>query len=234
MILRALSMVFVFALVFGCSSNTPTAPTEAGVDAAPDANPDVFIGTGNLVLTWTVRGMPPATGCAAAGGTSVRFPANFIQFTQDTTVPCTQGEIRLDNTLASLAAITAELLDGNGSTIHTYVAEANVMANQTTTVPVRFETPGTLRVRWTLNGEAPGPACMDAMVMGVSFEVRPVRTTGGAGCASPVATFRNVQVGQARVVGTLVSSDRRAIGMAMGEVEINSGAVSELTLDFTR
>lgn len=187
---------------------------------------------GNLVLAWTVRGMPPATGCAAAGATSVRFPANFVQFTQDTVVPCTQGEMRISDTMASQAAITAELLDASNAVIHTYIAEATVTANQTTTVPVRFEAPGALRVRWTLNGEAPASMCEGAMVMGVSFESRPVRTTLSAGCASPVVTFRNLQVGAARVVGTLISSERRAIGTASADAEIVSGATTDVTLDF--
>jgi len=222
----------LLALTLGCSANNTPTPVEAGVDAAPDVEKDVFIGTGNLVLAWTVRGMPPATGCAAAGAASVRFPANFVQFTQDTVVPCTQGEMRIPDTMASLAAITAELIDASGTVIHSYLAEASVMAGQTTTVPVRFEAPGSLRVRWTLNGGAPGPMCEGAMVMGVNFESRPVRTTMGAGCASPSATFRNLQVGAARVVGTLISSERRGIGMAMGDAEITSGATTEITLDF--
>jgi hypothetical protein len=222
----------LLALTLGCSANNTPAPVEAGVDAEPDVEKDVFIGTGNLVLAWTVRGMPPATGCAAAGAASVRFPANFVQFTQDTVVPCTQGEVRINDTMASLAAITGELIDSSGAVIHTYIAEANVMANQTTMVPVRFEAPGSLRVRWTLNGGSPGPMCAGAMVMGVSFESRPVRTTLGSGCGSPTALFSNLQVGQARVVGTLISSERRAIGTAMGDVEITSGATTNLTLDF--
>jgi hypothetical protein len=228
---RALPFALL-ALSLGCSSNNNTGTPEAGVDAAPDVEKDVFIGTGNLVLAWTVRGMPPATGCAAAGATSVRFPANFVQFTQDTVVPCTQGEMRIPDTMASLAAITAELIDGSGTVIHSYLAEANVMANKTTTVPVRFEAPGSLRVRWTLNGGAPAPMCEGAMVMGVSFESRPVRTTRSAGCASPSAVFTNLQVGAARVVGTLISSERRAIGTAMADAEIVSGATTEVTLDF--
>lgn len=230
---RVLSVVSL-ALALGCSASSSPPPAEAGVDAEPDVKGDVFVGTGNLVLAWTVRGMPPATGCAAAGATSVRFPANFVQFTQDTTVPCTQGEVRLNDTMASLAAITAELVDGSGAVIHTFIAEANVAAGQTTTVPVRFEAPGSLRVRWTLNGEAPATMCEAGMVMGASFEVRPVRSTRGAGCASPSVAFTGLQVGTARVVGTLVSNDRRAIGTAMGEAEVVSGATAEVTLDFTR
>lgn len=227
------SLPFVaLALSLGCSSPPQQVPVEAGVDAAPDVKPDVFVGTGNLVLAWTVRGMPPATGCAAAGATSVRFPANFIQFMQDTTVPCTQGEMRLNDTLASLAAITAELIDANGTVIHNYVAEATVMAGQTAMVPVRFEPPGSLRVRWTLNGQSPGPMCEAAMLMGVSVEVRPVRTNMGIGCAGPSTVFRNLQVGSARVVGTLVNRAGRQVAMATGEADIVSATVAELTLDF--
>ena len=230
---RALPFALL-ALSLGCSANnTPPPDAAVAAEASVDVEKaEVFNGRGTLVYTWTVRGMPPATGCAAAGATSVRFAADGFLFSQKTVVPCTQGELRINEAMLVQGGITADLIDASGTVIHTYLAETNVTANETTTVPVRFEAPGSLRVRWTLNGGSPGPMCAGAMVMGVSFESRPVRTTRSAGCASPSAVFTNLQVGAARVVGTLISSERRAIGTAMADAEIVSGATTEVTLDF--
>lgn len=237
MTLRARSLPFaLLAFCLGCSTPPPPVPVEAGVDAEPDVKPDVFVGTGNLVLTWTVRGMPPAMGCAAAGAASVRFPANFVQFPQDTVVPCTQGEVRINDTGASLAAITGELLDAGGTTIHTYVAEATVMAGETTTVPLRFEAPGSLRVRWTINGESASANCAAVTGYGVSLDARPVdprpsSMRGAYQCRAGAYTFSNFQVGAARISARLFSMERN-LASAMGEAEVTSGATTTLELNF--
>lgn len=222
----------LLALAAGCSSTPAPAPADAAVDA-PEAPPeDTFIGNGNLVLAWTVRGMPPAMGCAAADAVSVRFPANFIQFMQDTTVPCTQGEYRIDNTLASLAAINAELLDSGGNVIHRYTAEAAVMAGQTTNTAIRFEPPGRLQVNWTINGESPATTCSMVDAMGVVVEAQFVQGNQSRRCPGSSVTFPSVQVGPVRVTGTLVFNGRQTARRVTAMADVPSGATGTVDLAF--
>lgn len=229
--------VFSCAMVLlaaSCSAQGPggTAPVDAGSDIVDTKPEDAFIGTGNLVLAWTVRGEPPETGCAAAGAVSVRFPANFVQFPQDTTVPCTQGRYEINNTNASQAAITAELLDAAGTVLHTYVAEATVMAGQTTTTDVRFEAPGSLRVQWTINGASPANVCGMVGAMGVQVEVQRVRSPMSRTCSGNSVTFRNLQVGATRVTGVLVSTMSRSLQQVMGSADVPSGGTGTVDLAF--
>jgi len=238
MTLRARSLPFaLLAICLGCSSNnTPPPDAEAGVDAEPDVKPDVFAGRGTLVLTWTVRGMPPAVGCAAAGAASVRIPADGFLFNQDINVPCTQGEYRLEEAMPTLAGINADLVDGAGTVIHSYTGEASLMAGETATVPLRFEAPGSLRVRWTINGGSASANCEAVTGYGVSLDARPVDPRrsdqrGGYGCRVGTYTFSNFQVGAARISGRLFSMERN-LASAMGEAEITSGATTTLELNF--
>lgn len=120
--------------------------------------------------------------------------------------------------------------------IHTYLAETNVTANETTTVPVRFEAPGSLRVRWTINGTSAASTCAAVGGYGTELELRPVdprpaTARGGIACAAGMATVSNLQVGQARVSGRLFSRDSR-LSTVMGEAEIVSGTTTTLTLAF--
>ncbi len=223
----------LLTLVAGCSSDPPP-PTvfDAGFDA-PEEPEDVFIGTGNLVLAWTVRGMPAATGCAAAGGVSVRFPANFVQFMQDTTVPCEQGELRINDTAATLAAVTAELLDAQGMVVHTFVVEANVMAGQTTTANIRFEPEGRLLIRWRINDMPPSSECAMVNARATQFRVQravPMART----CTSGSMTLPSVQVGPVHITGELVfnQGDMRPWPSIDTTADVTSGETSVVEVNF--
>ncbi len=216
----------------GCSSDptpTPPAPDAAIVDVPEDT----FIGTGNLVLAWTVHGMPAAMGCAEAGGVSVRFPANFVQFPQDTTVPCAQGELRIMDTGATLAAISAELLDASGNVIHSFVTEANVMAGQTTTASIRFEPAGRLLIRWRINDMTPSAQCAAVNAQAVQFRVQRSPPTART-CTSGSVTVNNVQVGPVNITGELVfnSGDRRPWPTIKTMADIVSGEVTTAEVNF--
>lgn len=226
-------------LLAACSSNNTITVADAAVEVAEDVPKDTFIGTGNVVFRWTVLGMPPDMGCAAAGATSVRFPANFLQFPQEVTVPCTQGEYRLDNTIAGMIGITPELIDGSGNVIRRYTVETVVMAGQTSMADVRFEPPGSLRVRWTVNGASPTMACGDINAMGVRFSVQRASRTMDSVCPSgPSVTFSNLQVGPTQVTGTIYFN-RPDGGQAHDPVqgtattEVPSGDQGAVTVDFT-
>ncbi len=197
----AIALSFLTAAA-GCSSDPVVTPRDAAVVDVMEPE-DTFIGTGNLVLAWTVRGMPAATGCAAAGGVSVRFPANFVQFPQDTTVPCEQGELRIKNTGATLAAISAELLDASGNVIHSFVTDANVVAGQTSTANIRFEPAGRLLIRWRINERSPSSECAATSAVQAQFRVQRSPPTARA-CTGGSVTVNNVQVGPVNIVGELV------------------------------
>jgi hypothetical protein len=229
----ALALSFLTALA-GCSSDPqPAPPVDAAVDV-PVAPEDVFIGTGNLVLAWTVRGMPAATGCAVAGGVRVRFPANFVQFPQDTTVPCEQGELRIENTGATLAAISAELLDASGNVIHSFVTEANVRAGQTSTANIRFEPAGRLLIRWTINGMPAAMQCATVNAAQAQFRVQRSAPTART-CTAGSVTVSNVQVGPVNITGELVfnNGDRRPWPTIKTTGDVVSGEVSPVEVDFT-
>lgn len=216
----------------GCGSDPPSTPPP--VDAAVvDVPEDTFIGTGNLVLAWTVHGMPAAMGCADAGGVSVRFPANFVQFPQDTTVPCTQGELRIMDTGATLAAISAELLDSSGNVIHSFVTEANVMAGQTTTANIRFEPAGRLLLRWRINDMAPSTQCSMVNAQAVQFRVQRSPPTARA-CTAGSVTVNNVQVGPVNITGELVfnNGDRRPWPTIKTMGDVVSGEVTTVEVNF--
>jgi len=222
----------LLTLAAGCSDPPVVVPYDAPPDN-PVVPEDVFIGTGNLVLAWTVRGMAPATGCAEAGGVSVRFPANFVQFMQDTTVPCTQGELRINDTAATLAAVTAELLDASGNVVHSFVVEANVMAGQTTTANIRFEPAGRLRITWTINGNRPATECAVVNARATQFRVQRAVPMAAA-CAAGSMTLSNVQVGPVNLTGELVfnSGDRRPWPTTKSMADVTSGATTTVEVDF--
>lgn len=231
---RALRLAVALAFAAGCSGPTNTTiPYDAAVDVKPDVPEDVFIGTGNLRLTWTVLGMPAAAGCAAAGGVSVRFPANFVQFAQDTTVPCTRGELVIMDTAATLAAITAELLNANGEVIRTFIAEVNVRPGMTNAAAIRFEPPGRLQVRWTINGMPARTEC--GMVNGsqVQFFIQRSRPFA-APCNAGTVVIPNVQVGPISLESVLAFNmgDRRSWPRVNGMAEINSEQTTTTEVDF--
>ncbi len=217
----------------GCSSDPAPQPVaDAAVDTMPEPE-DVFIGTGSLVLTWTVNGMPAAQGCAAAGGVSVRFPANFVQFMQDTTVPCTQGEYRIPDTAATLAAVTAELLDASNNPIYTFVTETTVRARQTTNAAIRFEPPGRLQIRWTINGMAPSAECGLVNARATQFRVQRASPMA-RNCTAGTMTLGNVQVGPVGLTGELVfnTGDRRPWVLVKSTAEVNSNELTIVDVDF--
>jgi hypothetical protein len=216
----------------GCSSDPVAAPRDAAVEIE-EVPEDVFIGTGNLVLAWTVHGMPAATGCAAAGGVRVRFPANFVQFPQDTTVPCEQGELRINDTGATLAAISAELLDASGTVIHSFVTEANVVAGQTSTANIRFEPAGRLLIRWTINGMSPSAQCAAVNAAQAQFRVQRSPPTARV-CTGGSVTVNNVQVGPVNITGELVFNmgDRRPWPTVKSTADVISGEVTTAEVNF--
>lgn len=238
--IRRIPLFALAVTIAACSSNNNMITVaDAAIEVAEDVPKDVFVGRGNVVFRWTVLGMPPEMGCAAAGAASVRFPANGFQLPADVTVPCTQGEYRIDDTFTGMIGITPELVDAGGNVIRRYTVETMVVAGQTTMADVRFEPPGSLRVRWTVNGASPLMACGDVNAMFVRFSVQRTPRTVDSACPSgPSVTFSNLQVGPTQVTGTIYFN--RPDGgqahdpvQAMASTEVPSNEQGMVTVDFT-
>lgn len=230
---------FLFcAALTACSSSSPsTGPTDAEVDAGDQ---DIVVvdesltGYGTVVVTWTVNGMPPATGCAAAGAENVRLQ---VFFGRPETVPCTQGRYEARMVSASALNVSADLLRADGTPIYQYNIEANVRGNQTTDVVVPFEPPGNLRVRWTVNGMPASTECANVGGVDVRFQGRrliaPARPPA---CRNGTYTFQNLQPGDWTVEGTLTvlasPTTVRGVSTQMGTATVPSGGTGEIEMAF--
>lgn len=230
----ALSVLFVSA----CSSSPTSTPMD-DAGAAADVQDIVMVdetlsGFGNVVVTWTVNGMPPAMGCAAAGAQSVRLQ---VFFGRPETVPCTQGRFEARMVSASVLNVGADLLRADGSVIYQYNIESTVRGNQTTEVNVPFEPPGSLRVTWTVNGLPPSQECANVGGYDVRLQgrrlVAPMRPPT---CRAGVYTFSNVQPGDWEVEGTLTvlasPTTVRGVSTQRGSASVPSGGAGEVELAF--
>jgi hypothetical protein len=237
--LSSLSLSPLFALALAgsaCSSNPPTSPapiTDAGTDAE-DVNVDAYVGPGTLHLTWTVHGMPPAMGCAVANGTTVRIQPGFALPTE---IPCTTGEFTLPGAMAGQYGIGADLLDSSGMPIYRYVAPVNVRSNETTDNNIAFDPPGSLAIRWTINGGTARSACASVGGIDVRVKIDNIDQGRATQCTAGRAVFANLQPTSHRLEITLTKEADRPgfvtnLRTVNGEATVASGASVDFDVDF--
>lgn len=224
-------VVSALALSLGCSSEaTPTA-TDAGVDAHDAGDVPAFIGPGNLVVTWTVNGMPAADACAMADGANVALQ---LSFGGQVTVPCTAGRHEAMSLPAGNYNVGANLLRADNTPVYQYNVEANVVSDQTTTVNIDFVPPGRLRVRWTINGNAPGASNGCAAVGGYGVRLRTRRQADRTvACNSSAVNYTSMQPGDYEVEGVLFNQMGRGIQTLTQTGTVPSGEIGELNFEFT-
>jgi hypothetical protein len=249
--LKALFTALCLAGALGCSSDPP--PADAGTDAgvADNGVTDdivVFSGRGNLSVNWTVDGMPAAVGCAAVGAAFVDVQATFGNPVR---VPCAQGTFAATDLDVGPVGVGTTLLRADGTAIYCYTVNVMVERDRTVEGSVDFVRPGTLSVRWTVNGNAPRPECSTTTATLVQVEVRG-QTAQATSCAGGVLTFtgrtapnatcrpmnQGIQPGRYEVTGSIysgTSSNPRLIQRVMAEAEVPSGSAGagEVVLDFT-
>ncbi|MEZ4406588.1 MAG: hypothetical protein R3A52_08945 [Polyangiales bacterium] len=189
-----------------------------------------FIGPGNLVVTWTVNGMPAADACAMADGANVALQ---LSFGGQTTLPCTAGRHEAMNLPAGTYNIGADLLRADNSPVYQYNVEANVVSDQTTTVNVDFVPPGRLRVRWTINGNSPNASDGCAAVGGYGVQLRARRQADRTvACGAGTANYTSLQPGDYEVEGVLFNQMVAHPGPHQTGA-VPSGAIGELLFEFT-
>jgi hypothetical protein len=223
--------------VSACSSSSTPPPTDASVaaDVQDIAVVDESLtGFGSVLVTWTVNGMPPETGCAAAGAQNVRLQ---VFFGRPEMVPCTQGRFEAQNVSASTLNIGADLLRADGTAIYQYNLETTVRGGQTANVNVPFEPPGSLRVTWTVNGLPAAQECNNVGGFDVRLQGRRLTApTRPPTCRAGAYTFQNIQPGDWSVEGTLTvlatSTTVRGINTQMGSAMVPSGGAGEVELAF--
>ncbi len=235
--LSALSLVGAL----GCSSNGSSNPSDAGeTDVGKDAGDvPLFVGPGNLNVTWTINGNSPATECAVVGAAFVDIQATFGAAMR---LPCTQGTYAKAMLPANRLNVGARLLRANGTPIYEYVIPTTIVSDQTTEAAINFEPPGRLTVRWTVNGNPPGSEC--ATTTATRVVVRVERLDGfQASCSAgtipftrvPGATLTGLQPGHYAVTGEIVStsgSSSRVIQTLMADGEVPSGAAGVVVFPF--
>ena len=236
-LLSALSLVGAL----GCSSNAPSNSSDAGAtDVGKDAGDvPLFVGPGNLHVTWTINGNPPETECAVVGAAFVDIQATFGAAMR---LPCTQGMYAKAMLPANLLNVGARLLRADGTPIYEYVIPTTIVTDQTAEATINFEPPGRLTVRWTVNGNPPSSEC--ATTTATRVVVRVERLDGyQASCSAgsipftrvPGASLTGLQPGHYAVTGELVSvsgSTSRVIQTLMADGEVPSGAAGIVVLPF--
>jgi hypothetical protein len=199
----------------------------------------VFVGTGNLSVSWTINGNPPATECVVANAAFVEIQASFGAATR---LPCVQGTFSKMMLGANRLNVGARLLRADGSPIYEYVIPTTIVADQNNVAAINFEPPGSLRVRWTVNGLSPAAECPNTTANTVV-----IRAEGLDGFQAPCmagritftrvpsARLTGIQPGHYAVTGEIRSgsgSNSRTIQMLMGEGDVPSGGVGEIVLGF--
>lgn len=236
-----LGTVLFLTGAFGCSSNGTTSSGDAGVpDVGEDAGDvPLFVGPGNLNVTWTINGNPPATECAVVGAAFVDIQATFGAATR---LPCTQGTFAKAMLPANQLNVGARLLRADGSPIYEYVIPTTIVTDQTTNATINFEPPGRLTVRWTVNGNPPAAEC--ATTTATRVVVRVERLDGfQAACSAgaipftrlPGATLSGLQPGTYNVTGEIISvsgSTSRVLQTLRDEAVVPSGGAGSVTLPF--
>ncbi|MDB4932041.1 MAG: hypothetical protein JWM10_4525 [Myxococcaceae bacterium] len=243
-LLQALCSALCLAGALGCSSDPPA--TDAGTDVGFADNGGfvddvpVFTGMGNLSVTWTINGNPPATECAVVGAAFVEIQASFGAATR---LPCTQGMFSKMMLGANRLNVGARLLRADGTPIYEYVIPTTIVANQDNQASINFEPPGSLRVSWTVNDLSPSAECPNTTATTVV-----VRAEGLDGFQAPCSTGRvtftrvpsarltGLQPGHYAVTGEIRSgtgSNSRTIQTVTGEGDVPSGGVGTIVLGFT-
>lgn len=238
---KVLLSALCLAGALGCSSSSPSTSNDGGLkDAGEDAGDvPLFLGPGNLEVTWTINGNSPETECAVVGAAFVDIQATFGAATR---LPCTQGTFSKTMLAANRLNVGARLLRQDGSPIYEYVIPTTIVTDQTVHATINFEPPGQLRVRWTVNGNAPSSECPTTTATHVivraegldGFQI-PCGTGRYTYTRLPGATLTGLQPGRYPVTGEIVSvsgSNRRSIQTLMGEGEVPSGAVGEVVFAF--
>lgn len=240
---KALFTALCLAGALGCSSDPPV--TDAGVDAGVADNGvvddiPVFTGVGDLSVTWTINGNPPATECAVVNAAFVEIQTSFGNPER---LPCTQGMFSERMLGANRLNVGARLLRADGTPIYEYVIPTTIVANQNNQATINFEPPGSLRVRWTVNDLAPSAECPNTTATTVV-----IRADGLDGFQAPCSTGRitftrvpsarltGLQPGHYAVTGEIRSgtgSNSRTIQTLMGEGDVPSAGVGEIVLGFT-
>lgn len=241
---KALLSALSLAGALGCTSSSPVdagGSDAGGTDAGEADAGDVplFVGPGDLNVTWTLNGRPPATECAAAEAAFVEIQATFGAATR---LPCTQGMFSVMMLPANRLNVGARLLRADGSPIYEYVIPTTIVSDQTVDATINFEPPGSFRVRWTVNGNAPGAECPTTTASDVVVRVEGfdgLRAPCGLGRISytrlPGARLEGVQPGRYPLTGQIRSGtggNARVLQELTAEVEVRSGAVSEVVLAF--
>lgn len=239
--MKSLWSVLFLAGAFGCSSNATTPTVEAGVpDAGEDAGDvPLFVGPGNLNVTWTINGNPPATECAVVGAAFVDIQATFGTAMR---LPCTQGSFSKMMLAANRLNIGARLLRADGSPIYEYVIPTTIISDETTNASINFEPPGSLSVRWTVNGNPASSECATTTATRVVVRVQGLdgfQTACSTGRVNftrlPGATLTGIQPGRYSVTGEIVSvngGSSRVIQTLMAEGDVPSGAAGVVVLPF--
>ncbi len=221
------------ALAWGCSSNPPpggTAPVDAGVDAEDDVK--LFLGPGDVTITWTVNGGAPAQGCSAARGVNVELTSPDFNMTT-LRIPCATGRHEFRQVMASDAQITARLLAADGTRIYDYVLPVQIRSGRQTTHNIDFSPPGRARVRWTINTTPASEGCTSVIADFVQAQrVGRVISQGAcsAGALVLTGTFQPGPLTVNLLLGN--SAERRALDSRMVTVEVPSGGTGEAMVDF--
>lgn len=205
---------------------------DAGVDAGEQRDVPAFIGPGNLTVTWTINGMTPTEElCASTDGANVSLQ---LSFGGQTTLPCTTGRYDAMSLPAGNYNVGADLLRADSSPVYQYNAPAMVVSNQTTTVNIDFVPPGNLRVRWTINGNAPRDTNGCAAVGGYGVQLSvPRRDNRTVACTLGVVNYASLQPGDYPVEAVLFKSDGHGIQTMSLTGTVPSGDTGELVFDFT-
>lgn len=241
---RTLFSALCFVGAAGCSSNGGGTDTDAGVrDAGADAGDvPLFIGPGNLAVTWTIDGMPPSVGCAAVGAAFVDVQASFGNPTR---VPCEQGSFSKASVMAGQLSVGTTLLRADGTAIYCYAIPTTVQSGETTNASIDFVAPGTLRVTWTVNGDPARTACAGTTAANVAIRVGNLprlgtsctaggitfsgRAEAGAVCTP---TMQGIQPGSYPVTADIYNAMGDRISTVTGTADVPSGAAGSLALAF--
>lgn len=231
-----LSLVLSCVALAACSGTSNTSSTD---DAGADTGPDIEIvdspaaGFGDVVVTWTVNGMPPAAGCAAAGAANVRLQ---VFFGRPETLPCTQGTFTATRVSATTLNVGADLLRADGSTIYAYNVETTVVANQSNNVVVPFEPQGSLRVRWTINGQPAATECANVGGVDVRLSGRRITNPPVRSCRTGQTTVTGLQPGEYSIEAMLTKMQSATtvtgLNTQRGTATVLSGQVVDLDVDF--
>ncbi len=236
--MRSLVVALALLAAAGCGGAAASPTNSGGTDAGgpADVPGDTFVGPGSAMITWTVNGQPPATGCAAANAVNVQIQ---VLFGNPVTVPCTAGQYLAADLPAGTYNVAGDLQDGSGQTIFQYTAPTVVPSGATADAVLAFGPPGSLSVLWTIGG-APATAarCMSAGVLGMQVQLglgNPIMVNvsgpDGWACAAGGHRFTSVQPGNLTVDASVIDAMRHLGQHFTGMGVVTSGNDTQVTFD---